>query len=77
MDCVYLYILTILAAMMVFYVFARTIDYLYTRKDDERRYRMVKGTIKYGCKKVSGMSVDMVKQINQGLFDMAKNFEGQ
>lgn len=77
MDQVYLYILMILGCMMVFYTFARTIDFLFTKQDDKRRYKMAKGFVKYGCKQVSGMSVDMIKQINQGLFDMAKNFEGQ
>lgn len=66
MDQVYCYILMILGCMMVFYAFARAIDFLFTKQDDKRRYKMAKGFVKY-----SG------KQINKNLFDMAKDFEGQ
>lgn len=77
MDQVYCYILMILGCMMIFYAFARAIDFLFTKQDDKRRCKMAKGLVKYSCKKASGMSIDMVKQINKNLFDMTRDFEGQ
>ena len=87
MNIMYLYYLLIVAAVIIVtYAAMRWIDYGFGQREarheaaaqaatDARRYRMAKGCIQTYTAGQQRMAMDMVKRLNDGIYEMGKKFE--
>ena len=72
MDIFYACLAAIVVAMVIGYACIRGIDFLFTKREDERRYRYNKSYIRYYFKGGKQMLESTSRTINQNLLNMFK-----
>ena len=75
MEAFILYVLVCLVAAIALYAVVRWIDYAFTKREDRRRYGYAVDGLDYAFRKTKKMSMSMIKDINNSIFDMAKSME--
>ena len=74
MEIVAQYVILVIIGCIIAYGGMRTIDYLFTKKEDDRRYGYDLGKIEYACKHGKKMAMSITKEINDNLIDSYKKF---
>ena len=77
MECFAIFLALLTVAIIVIYAAIRSTDYYFSKKEDARHCKMTKAYIRCYSDGMKQMAKETVHTINDRLFEMAKENEGQ